>query len=92
MVRLSSHTPVDNLLMGLLYPMLLLELQPPRPDFSKIAILRQCTPEPFPGFLDLTFGPKDFREGADYQGVIFQFSEGVRRACLPSWARLRPDG
>lgn len=78
MMRLSSNTPVNHLLTSFLRPMLSLELQPPCPNISEIAILCQSATEPLSGFLDLAFGPEDPRDGADHQRIIFRFSEGIR--------------
>ena len=74
MVGLGSHTPIDYLLTSFLRPMLLFEFQPPRPNVSEIAILRQRATEPLSGLLDLAFRPEDPSDGADHQRVVFCFS------------------
>ena len=74
MVGLGSHTPIDYLLTSFLRPMVLFELQPPRPNVSEITILRLCATEPLSGLLDLALGPEDPGNGADHQRVVFCFS------------------
>ena len=71
--------------------MLPLKLQPPRPNVSKVAVLRQRATEPLSGLLDFSFGPEDPRDSADHQRVIFCFYESVRRTRLPGRSRFGPD-
>ena len=91
MMRLRSHALINYFMASFLCPMLPLELEPPCPDVAKVAVLRQRASEPLSGFLDLAFGPEDSRDGTDHQGIVFSFSKGVRRTCLPGWSRFRPD-